>query len=128
MVNVLNAVFSAFDVLCNLHDVYKVETVGPVYMIVGGCPQPAINHAEQMAHLGTPLATDSASGGRVPVTCARRGDVDLAACQHVCVCLQHWTCASRCRPCGKPSLLSWGLGQKSWICGSGCTAGPSLQA
>ena len=52
MINVLNTLYSAFDVLSNFHDSYKVETVGPVYMVVGGCPQESGNHAELLAHLG----------------------------------------------------------------------------
>lgn len=55
VVSVLNTLYSAFDVLCHLHDVYKVETVGSVYMVVGGCPQEVDNHAELLAHLGTSL-------------------------------------------------------------------------
>jgi hypothetical protein len=53
MVSVLNVLYSAFDVLCHLHDVYKVETVGTVYMIVAGCPHVVRNHAQLLAHLGT---------------------------------------------------------------------------
>ncbi len=53
MVSVLNVLYSAFDVLCHLHDVYKVETVGTVYMIVAGCPHVVPNHAQLLAHLGT---------------------------------------------------------------------------
>ena len=53
MVSVLNVLYSAFDVLCHLHDVYKVETVGTVYMIVAGCPHVTDNHAQLLAHLGT---------------------------------------------------------------------------
>lgn len=52
LVSTLNTLYSAFDVLCHLHDVYKVETVGSIYMVVGGCPKAVSHHAELMSHLG----------------------------------------------------------------------------
>ncbi|TSY13809.1 Guanylate cyclase soluble subunit beta-2 [Bagarius yarrelli] len=50
IVNMLNAMYSRFDRLTNVHDVYKVETIGDAYMVVGGVPIPKDTHAEQVAN------------------------------------------------------------------------------
>eukprot|EP00929_Paragymnodinium_shiwhaense_P077142 TRINITY_DN39706_c0_g1_i1.p1 TRINITY_DN39706_c0_g1~~TRINITY_DN39706_c0_g1_i1.p1 ORF type:complete len:1228 (+),score=202.23 TRINITY_DN39706_c0_g1_i1:159-3842(+) len=50
VVEVLNVVYLEFDRLSDLLHVYKVETVGQVYMAVVGCPEPVINHADVAAH------------------------------------------------------------------------------
>uniref|UniRef100_A0A673L6V4 guanylate cyclase n=1 Tax=Sinocyclocheilus rhinocerous TaxID=307959 RepID=A0A673L6V4_9TELE len=50
IVNMLNAMYSRFDCLTNIHNVYKVETVGDAYMVVGGVPVPTDTHAERVAN------------------------------------------------------------------------------
>ncbi|XP_030638734.1 guanylate cyclase soluble subunit beta-2 [Chanos chanos] len=50
IVNMLNAMYSRFDRLTNIHDVYKVETIGDAYMVVGGVPVPTDTHAERVAN------------------------------------------------------------------------------
>ncbi|XP_051782585.1 guanylate cyclase soluble subunit beta-2 [Erpetoichthys calabaricus] len=50
IVNMLNSMYSRFDRLTNIHDVYKVETIGDAYMVVGGVPVPADSHAERVAN------------------------------------------------------------------------------
>ncbi|KAK2819642.1 hypothetical protein Q7C36_021288 [Tachysurus vachellii] len=50
IVNMLNAMYSRFDRLTNVHDVYKVETIGDAYMVVGGVPIPKDTHAERVAN------------------------------------------------------------------------------
>ncbi|KAF7688216.1 guanylate cyclase soluble subunit beta-2 [Silurus meridionalis] len=50
IVNMLNAMYSKFDRLTNVHDVYKVETIGDAYMVVGGVPIPKDTHAERVAN------------------------------------------------------------------------------
>ncbi|KAG9331943.1 hypothetical protein JZ751_016343 [Albula glossodonta] len=50
IVNMLNSMYSKFDRLTNVHDVYKVETIGDAYMVVGGVPIPASTHAERVAN------------------------------------------------------------------------------
>lgn len=50
VVEVLNVVYLEFDRLSDLLHVYKVETVGQVYMAVVGCPEPIVNHADVAAH------------------------------------------------------------------------------
>jgi len=47
---VLNVVYLEFDRLSDLLCVYKVETVGQVYMAVVGCPEPMASHADMAAH------------------------------------------------------------------------------
>uniref|UniRef100_A0A4X2LR14 guanylate cyclase n=1 Tax=Vombatus ursinus TaxID=29139 RepID=A0A4X2LR14_VOMUR len=50
IVNMLNSMYSKFDRLTNVHDVYKVETIGDAYMVVGGVPVPVENHAQRVAN------------------------------------------------------------------------------
>ncbi|KAJ0409728.1 hypothetical protein ATCC90586_003236 [Pythium insidiosum] len=51
VVELLNIIFYKFDKLVDVHLVHKVETIGAVYMVVGGCPDPVENHAERVANL-----------------------------------------------------------------------------
>ncbi|KAF1336185.1 Guanylate cyclase, partial [Globisporangium splendens] len=51
VVELLNIIFYKFDKLVDVHHVHKVETIGAVYMVVGGCPDPMENHAELVANL-----------------------------------------------------------------------------
>jgi class 3 adenylate cyclase len=39
IVALLNKVFSKFDELTDMYDVYKVETIGDVYLVASGCPR-----------------------------------------------------------------------------------------
>ncbi|KAG1949769.1 guanylate cyclase soluble subunit beta-1 [Pimephales promelas] len=50
IVNMLNSMYSRFDRLTNIHTVYKVETIGDAYMVVGGVPIPTETHAERVAN------------------------------------------------------------------------------
>ncbi|KAL2096341.1 hypothetical protein ACEWY4_008489 [Coilia grayii] len=50
IVVMLNAMYLKFDRLTTVHNVYKVETIGDAYMVVGGVPIPAPSHAEQVAN------------------------------------------------------------------------------
>ncbi|XP_685297.6 guanylate cyclase soluble subunit beta-2 isoform X3 [Danio rerio] len=50
IVNMLNAMYSRFDRLTSIHNVYKVETIGDAYMVVGGVPVPTNTHAERVAN------------------------------------------------------------------------------
>lgn len=45
VVTILNRIYSRFDRLIERCNVYKVETVGEVYMVVGGCPTRTTTHA-----------------------------------------------------------------------------------
>ncbi|BES91692.1 soluble guanylate cyclase [Nesidiocoris tenuis] len=51
VVSSINAAFSAFDAILDRYKVYKVETVGEVYMVVGGAPERNERHSEIIARL-----------------------------------------------------------------------------
>ncbi|XP_041120476.1 guanylate cyclase soluble subunit beta-2-like [Polyodon spathula] len=50
IVFMLNSMYLKFDRLTSVHDVYKVETIGDAYMVVGGVPIPVSSHAERVAN------------------------------------------------------------------------------
>lgn len=51
MVEVLNEVFSYFDVLVERYGVEKIRTIGDSYMVVAGAPIRRSDHAQALAHL-----------------------------------------------------------------------------
>ncbi|XP_070156239.1 soluble guanylate cyclase 89Db [Polyergus mexicanus] len=51
----MNAVFSCFDTLMDQFNVYKVETVGRVYMAASGAPDRNENHAQNIADVSLQL-------------------------------------------------------------------------
>ncbi|KAJ8368392.1 hypothetical protein SKAU_G00084200 [Synaphobranchus kaupii] len=50
IVFMLNSMYMKFDRLTTVHNVYKVETIGDAYMVVGGVPIPVSSHAERVAN------------------------------------------------------------------------------
>ncbi|XP_015684710.2 guanylate cyclase soluble subunit beta-2-like [Protobothrops mucrosquamatus] len=73
IVLMLNAMYLRFDRLTTVHDVYKVETIGDAYMVVGGVPVPVSTHAERVANfaLGMIIAakdiTNPVSGNPIQI-------------------------------------------------------------
>lgn len=51
LVGLLNAIFSEFDRLAELHGLEKIKTIGDAYMVVGGLPVPQKNHAQAIAEM-----------------------------------------------------------------------------
>jgi class 3 adenylate cyclase len=48
-VDLLDALFSAFDDLAARHGLEKIKTIGDAYMVVGGLPEPRPDHARAIA-------------------------------------------------------------------------------
>ncbi|KAM9439599.1 guanylate cyclase soluble subunit beta-2-like [Clarias gariepinus] len=73
IVNMLNSMYLKFDRLTTVHNVYKVETIGDAYMVVGGVPIPVTSHAERVANfaLGMIIAakevTNPVTGGPIQI-------------------------------------------------------------
>ena len=51
LVKLLNEIFSEFDKLTVIHGLEKIKTIGDAYMVVGGLPEPNINHATAIADM-----------------------------------------------------------------------------
>ena len=59
LIKMLNVVYSSLDVLVEMHNVHKVETVGTVYMVSAGVAQAQPNHAQLCAHFGTCVSVEA---------------------------------------------------------------------
>lgn len=51
LVNYLNRVFSAFDVLAAHHGLEKIKTIGDAYMVAAGMPEARVGHAQAAAEM-----------------------------------------------------------------------------
>ncbi|XP_057887399.1 LOW QUALITY PROTEIN: guanylate cyclase soluble subunit beta-2-like [Melospiza georgiana] len=67
IVLMLNSMYLRFDRLTTVHDVYKVETIGDAYMVVGGVPVPVPTHAERVANFALGMIM-AAKGVQNPVS------------------------------------------------------------
>uniref|UniRef100_W5L1E6 guanylate cyclase n=1 Tax=Astyanax mexicanus TaxID=7994 RepID=W5L1E6_ASTMX len=73
IVIMLNSMYLKFDRLTTVHNVYKVETIGDAYMVVGGVPIPVSSHGERVANfaLGMIIAskevTNPITGGPIQI-------------------------------------------------------------
>ncbi|CAJ0583578.1 unnamed protein product, partial [Mesorhabditis spiculigera] len=59
VVTLLNDLYLRFDRLVGLHEVYKVETIGDAYVVVGGVPEPCENHAERVLNASIGMLMES---------------------------------------------------------------------
>jgi len=51
IIKLLNKLYTMFDVISNMHNVFKVETIGDAYMGVCGIPQPIEHHAKHVVEM-----------------------------------------------------------------------------
>ena len=58
LLDLLNRVFSAFDLLTEKHDVEKIKTIGDAYMVVGGLPTPREDHADAIAEMALDMLAE----------------------------------------------------------------------
>ncbi|MEG4486745.1 adenylate/guanylate cyclase domain-containing protein [Microcoleus sp. D2_18a_B4] len=60
LVELLNKIFSGFDLLCERHGLEKIKTIGDAYMAVGGLPEPRADHAEAIAQMALDMQAEIA--------------------------------------------------------------------
>jgi class 3 adenylate cyclase len=60
LVELLNRIFSAFDVLAEKHGIEKIKTIGDSYMVVGGLPTIRPDHAEAIAEMALDMRSEIA--------------------------------------------------------------------
>ncbi|MEZ2302940.1 MAG: adenylate/guanylate cyclase domain-containing protein [Microcoleus sp.] len=60
LVELLNQIFSSFDMICERLGLEKIKTIGDAYMVVGGLPEPRADHAEAIAQMALDMQTEIA--------------------------------------------------------------------
>jgi class 3 adenylate cyclase len=58
IVNLLNRIFSAFDLLTEQYSLEKIKTIGDAYMVVGGLPHHRPDHAEAIAAMALDMQAE----------------------------------------------------------------------
>lgn len=58
LVGLLNRIFLMFDDLCEKHGLEKIKTIGDAYMVVGGLPQPRVDHAAAIAEMALDMQAE----------------------------------------------------------------------
>lgn len=58
LVELLNQIFSGFDIICEQHGLEKIKTIGDAYMVVGGLPEPRADHAEAIANMALDMQAE----------------------------------------------------------------------
>ena len=61
LVNILNEIFSSFDVLADQLGLEKIKTIGDSYMVVGGLPTSRDDHAEAIAEMALAMQREIAN-------------------------------------------------------------------
>ncbi|CAF5022813.1 unnamed protein product, partial [Rotaria sp. Silwood1] len=51
VVSILNEMYTKFDKCLEIHNCYKVETIGDAYMLASGVPERARNHAAEIVDM-----------------------------------------------------------------------------
>jgi len=60
LVELLNQIFSSFDMICERLGLEKIKTIGDAYMAVGGLPDPRADHAEAIAQMAIDMQREIA--------------------------------------------------------------------
>lgn len=58
LVNLLNQVFSRFDLLSEKHELEKIKTIGDAYMVASGLPYPRQDHAIAIANMALEMLVE----------------------------------------------------------------------
>ena len=74
VVNMLNELYVKFDQATAQHNVYKVETIGDAYMIVGGLPNRIKNHAEEVSKMAIDMMNAASTVRAITTEDDRKGE------------------------------------------------------
>jgi adenylate cyclase len=61
VIAILNQIFSVCDQLAEKYRLEKIKTIGDAYMVVGGLPQPRLDHAEAIADMALEMKHEIAA-------------------------------------------------------------------